>query len=138
MKNVAEIACVGILVEDTFCGPMKGLPPEGSLLGIDAMPVKVGGCAANVAIDLAKQCLHVLAEPIEVEGHPIFLSASVGIAISPDHGIASGQLLAAADAAMYSAKQGVQGGIAIASRERAGGAPRAWNKVASNLRGLVS
>ncbi len=59
MTNVAEIACVGILVEDTFCGPMKGLPPEGSLLGVDAMPVKVGGCAANVAIDLAKQGLSV-------------------------------------------------------------------------------
>jgi sugar/nucleoside kinase (ribokinase family) len=59
MAGMAEIACVGILVEDTFCGPMKALPPEGSLLGVDAMPVKVGGCAANVAIGLAKQGLTV-------------------------------------------------------------------------------
>ena len=56
---MAEIACVGILVEDTFCGPMKELPPEGRLLAVDAMPVKVGGCAANVALDLVKQGLSV-------------------------------------------------------------------------------
>ncbi len=56
---MAEIVCVGITVEDTFCGPMRELPPEGSLLGIDAMPVKVGGCAPNVAIGLAKQGLSV-------------------------------------------------------------------------------
>jgi len=56
---MAEIACVGILVEDTFCGPMKELPPEGRLLAVDALPVKVGGCAANVALDLVKQGLSV-------------------------------------------------------------------------------
>lgn len=56
---MAEIACIGILVEDTFCGPMRELPREGLLLAIDAMPVKVGGCAANVALDLAKQGLSV-------------------------------------------------------------------------------
>jgi sugar/nucleoside kinase (ribokinase family) len=31
------------------------LPHEGELFVIDEMPLKVGGCAANVAIDLAKQ-----------------------------------------------------------------------------------
>lgn len=56
---MAEIACVGILVEDTFCGPMRELPHEGRLLAVDAMPVKVGGCAANVALDLVKQGLSV-------------------------------------------------------------------------------
>ncbi len=59
MSDMAEIVCVGITVEDTFCGPMRALPPEGSLLAVDAMPVKVGGCAPNVAIDLAKQGLSV-------------------------------------------------------------------------------
>lgn len=55
----AEIGCAGILVEDTFCGPMRALPPEGALLALDGMPVKAGGCAANVAIDLVKQGLAV-------------------------------------------------------------------------------
>ena len=40
---------------DTLCGPMSALPPEGSLQVLEDMPVKAGGCAANVAIDLARQ-----------------------------------------------------------------------------------
>src|SRR5437870_4845691 len=52
---MTEAGCAGILVEDTFCGPMPELPREGQLLALDAMPTQVGGCAANVAIDLAKQ-----------------------------------------------------------------------------------
>lgn len=50
-----KIGCCGILVEDIFCGPMRELPKEGHLLVLDDMPVKAGGCAANIAIDLAKQ-----------------------------------------------------------------------------------
>jgi len=50
-----DVGCAGILVADTFCGPMKRIPSEGELLLIDQMPSKAGGCAANVAIDLAKQ-----------------------------------------------------------------------------------
>jgi sugar/nucleoside kinase (ribokinase family) len=34
---------------------MAALPVEGQLLAVEAMPTKAGGCAANVAIDLAKQ-----------------------------------------------------------------------------------
>jgi sugar/nucleoside kinase (ribokinase family) len=52
---MTEVGCAGILVEDTICGPMPQCPLEGQLVAVDAMPTKVGGCAANVAIDLAKQ-----------------------------------------------------------------------------------
>jgi sugar/nucleoside kinase (ribokinase family) len=52
---MADIGCAGILVADTFCGPMPALPMEGQLLTLDAMPVKAGGCAANVGIGLVKQ-----------------------------------------------------------------------------------
>ena len=52
---MAEVGCAGILVSDTFCGPMQALPREGQLLAVDQLPTKAGGCAANVAIDLAKQ-----------------------------------------------------------------------------------
>ncbi len=53
------IGCAGILVSDTFCGPMEELPREGQLLAVDTLPTKAGGCAANVAIDLVKQGLSV-------------------------------------------------------------------------------
>jgi sugar/nucleoside kinase (ribokinase family) len=52
---MSDVGCAGILVEDTFCGPIPALPPEGALHLLEDLPVKAGGCAANVAIDLAKQ-----------------------------------------------------------------------------------
>ena len=56
---MADVGCAGLLVEDTFCGPMAALPPEGALLLLDDMRVRAGGCAANVAINLAKQAISV-------------------------------------------------------------------------------
>ncbi len=58
-----KVGCSGILVADTFCGPLERLPHAGELLAIDTLPVTVGGCAANVAIDLARQGV-----PAEVVG----------------------------------------------------------------------
>lgn len=54
---MTDVGCAGILVADTFCGPMERLPRAGELLAIDGMPSKAGGCAANVAVDLVKQGL---------------------------------------------------------------------------------
>lgn len=54
-----DVGCAGLLVEDTFCGPLAALPPAGALLTLNDMPVRAGGCAANVAIDLAKQGVSV-------------------------------------------------------------------------------
>jgi sugar/nucleoside kinase (ribokinase family) len=56
---MAHIGCAGILVKDTFCGPLQSLPAPGELVAVDAIRTKVGGCAANVAIDLRKQSLTV-------------------------------------------------------------------------------
>ena len=56
---MADIGCAGNLVADIFCGPMKELPREGQLLAVDSMTSSAGGCAANVAICLAKQGLNV-------------------------------------------------------------------------------
>ena len=49
---MSEIGCAGILVADTVCGPLDELPREGSLVTLESMPAKAGGCAANVAIGL--------------------------------------------------------------------------------------
>jgi sugar/nucleoside kinase (ribokinase family) len=56
---VSQVGCAGILVEDTFCGPVTALPVGGGLIVLEDMPVRAGGCAANVAIDLAKQGISV-------------------------------------------------------------------------------
>ncbi|MCC6579577.1 MAG: carbohydrate kinase family protein [Phycisphaeraceae bacterium] len=56
---MADVGCAGILVADTFCGPMRSLPAEGELVTVGDMATKAGGCAVNVAIDLAKQGVSV-------------------------------------------------------------------------------
>jgi sugar/nucleoside kinase (ribokinase family) len=56
---MTRIGCGGILVKDTFCGPLPALPRPGELVAVDAIRTKAGGCAANVAIDLCKQNLSV-------------------------------------------------------------------------------
>jgi diguanylate cyclase (GGDEF)-like protein len=68
---------------------------------------EVRTCALKV-----KQLISGCNEGFEV---PIRIGASIGISLSPDHGITAGQLLSAADAAMYRAKQGEGDGIAVAS-----------------------
>ena len=54
---MTRIGCGGILVKDTFCGPLPALPRPGELVAVEAIRTKAGGCAANVAIDLGKQNL---------------------------------------------------------------------------------
>lgn len=56
---MSTVGCAGLLVEDSFCGPVASLPPEGALVVLDNMPVRAGGCAANVAISLARQGISV-------------------------------------------------------------------------------
>ncbi len=56
---MAKIGCAGILVKDTFCGPLQALPRPGELVALDAIRTKPGGCAANVAMDLRKQNMAV-------------------------------------------------------------------------------
>ncbi len=56
---MADVGCAGVLVADLFCGPMRELPREGQLMAIDDILPGAGGCAANVAIGLARQGFEV-------------------------------------------------------------------------------
>ncbi len=49
-----DVLCAGILVADLFVPPLPRLPEEGELLKVDGMLLDSGGCAANVATDLAR------------------------------------------------------------------------------------
>ena len=44
----------GILVADHLCAPIPRLPRSGELVISDRLPLAIGGCAANVAIDLTR------------------------------------------------------------------------------------
>lgn len=53
---------------------------------------------------LANRVIQVLAQPLEVQGHQVTLSGSVGVALYPEHGDRM-KLVQNADAAMYTAKR---------------------------------
>ena len=53
---------------------------------------------------IAHRLLAAIAQPIEVAGETVSVSASVGIAVAPDHGNDMERLLQLADLAMYEAK----------------------------------
>ena len=59
----------------------------------------------EAAIEVAKRIRAAAAQPFVIEGVPLFIEASVGIAISPDDGADVGTLLRRADVAMYLAKE---------------------------------
>jgi sugar/nucleoside kinase (ribokinase family) len=90
---MADVGCAGILVADTFCGPMNELPREGQLLAVGDMPSRAGGCAANVAIDLAKQGVSV-----DVAGC-VGSDASAGVIVSElaEHGVGCNRLVRVPD-----------------------------------------
>ena len=65
----------------------------------------------------ASKLRQVVATSREEAAEAIDLSVSIGIARSPDHGVTAGQLLTAADYAMYRAKQSPLKSICLASEE---------------------
>lgn len=62
---------------------------------------------------LARNVLAALSEPVPFEGRSIPCSASMGVAILPDHGRDVEDLVKAADAALYVAKQGGRGRFVV-------------------------
>jgi diguanylate cyclase (GGDEF)-like protein len=60
--------------------------------------------AASAEI-VAKVLIQALSNPIEIEGQKVVLSASIGVAVYPDHGPDASTLWRSADAAMYRAKR---------------------------------
>ncbi len=57
-----------------------------------------GVCRAGTAV------LQALDEPFQIDGKEVFVSASIGVSLFPEHGNSSRQLLRNADSAMYAAK----------------------------------
>src|SRR5207302_172872 len=54
MTCPADILCAGIVVADHICTPIDHLPAAGELVLAERILLTIGGCAANVAVDLAR------------------------------------------------------------------------------------
>ena len=49
-----DCLCAGIVVADFICAPVPNVPEAGGLVMTDAISLAIGGCASNVAVDLAR------------------------------------------------------------------------------------
>lgn len=54
MSVPTEVLCAGIVVADHVSSPISHLPAAGELVPADQLVLTIGGCAANVAVDLVK------------------------------------------------------------------------------------
>lgn len=59
---------------------------------------------AELALPLVQRLIQSLAEPYHVDDQPLYLTASIGVAIYPDDGVTIETLLSNADAAMHQGK----------------------------------
>ncbi len=62
--------------------------------------------SAETLEELARTIMQELAEPIEVDGHSIAVSATLGVSVFPRDADSASDLLRTADAAMYDGKRG--------------------------------
>jgi len=75
-------------------------------LGGDEFVVVIDDVAeAQQAAQVAGKLLEAVSAPFELGGLDLRMNASIGIALGPQHGASSEDLLKAADAAMYRAKR---------------------------------
>src|SRR5438874_4818004 len=66
----AGVLCAGIIVADHVSSPISHLPAAGELVLADQLLLTIGGCAANVAVDLVK--LGVPATVVGCVGEDVF------------------------------------------------------------------
>ena len=64
----------------------------------------------NTAIPMAKTLLEAVARPFVVDGHHLTAETSIGLALTPDHGVEATELLKKADLALYRAKSSGRNG----------------------------
>jgi sugar/nucleoside kinase (ribokinase family) len=70
MSQPSEVVCAGILVADHVCTPIIHIPAAGELVLAERLLLTIGGCAANVAVNLSK--MEVRAEVVGRVGGDVF------------------------------------------------------------------
>lgn len=79
-------------------------------LGGDEFKVIVPGEQRRTALgQLADQIIAALSQPYEIQGQSVVIGASVGIALAPEHGSNSDELIRNVDLALYAAKDAGRG-----------------------------
>jgi diguanylate cyclase (GGDEF)-like protein len=73
-------------------------------LGGDEFAILLEGSGEDEAVGVARKIVMALEDPIDYEGQPVDVGASIGIARFPEHGRTAETLMRNADIAMYEAK----------------------------------
>jgi diguanylate cyclase (GGDEF)-like protein len=93
--------------------------PEGAAIarmGGDEFVALLDGVTAEQALAMGQRMVSEIAAPYQIDGETrVSVGASVGIALSPDHGLQVDDLLAVADAALYEAKSSGKSRCCLAS-----------------------
>jgi diguanylate cyclase len=121
LKVVAERLVAALRPEDTV-----------TRLGGDEFGVILPGAGPDEALALLAAARDRLTQEIVLDGIPLTIEASFGIALYPEHGAGVEDLLKSADAAMYQGKRGTAGIVLYAG----GGVAHAtqWLVVQAELR----
>jgi diguanylate cyclase (GGDEF)-like protein len=109
-----------LLLQDVGTRMAAALRPDDIVgrLGGDEFAVVLAESVAPPDAQRVAQHLHErLGRPFELQGIPVRVEASVGVAMYPAHGRTTSELLQHADVAMYDAKAG-RTGVAVYTHER--------------------
>ena len=84
----------------------RGVSNRGTIarIGGDEFATSCVVTSIEEGVTIAEELNATLAEPISLDGVTVRTGVSIGVAISPDHGVSPADLLRSADVAMYQAK----------------------------------
>jgi diguanylate cyclase (GGDEF)-like protein/PAS domain S-box-containing protein len=106
-------------------------------LGSDEFVLLHTACADTDAIIVAaRRLIGEIAQPVDIGGHDLIVSASVGISIYPRDGATAGDLLKAADVALAHMKDAGRNGFRFYKTEMNAHALR-WIEIESHLRRAI-
>lgn len=93
-----------VVVNAEFSGTSKSRPLVARLAGDEFTIFFPQIDSVSEVERVARRIALAISEPFELSSHSVDIGASIGIAVSPDHGVSIEALMRAADIAMYQAK----------------------------------
>lgn len=98
----------GDLLLKQFSSTLKGLANENDIVartgGDEFLVFKSSYASADELKKFAQGVVDIVKQPFDLEGETAHVSASIGVALFPEHGLSINELIKNADLAMYSAK----------------------------------
>lgn len=85
--------------------------------GGDEFIIVIEGFTANEAVDFGRDLIKSLSQRIKVELSKISISATIGVAMYPEHGVNESELISLADTAMYIQKEASKSDVCVFSQK---------------------